>query len=263
MLLEESFNKEINRGSRHFFYAALFFYLLIGCCGISNAGDPMRWIDRPREQWPQITMINHIEYADTMFPVAGCSFLLDTGRDTLAVTAKHVLTYFKSKVMKTVSFRNSLTVWKMYPKDNRNDEVIVDTILNENDEESINDVPSHKDWILFSLKTKSKNIQPLTIRTAPLAAGEKVYIIGWRYTDKNCRQRIYEGKYVESSRGTVLISTRELADNKMPGLSGSPVIDSNGDLIGIMSRKAGKMEKLSSVHYPREVLRRLYEKPSN
>ena len=40
----------------------------------------------------------------------------------------------------------------------------------------------------------------------------------------------------------------------MPGLSGSPVIDSNGYLIGLMSRKAGKMEELASIDYPARIL---------
>ena len=58
------------------------------------------WIDKPQDEWPQITMINHIEYVDKTHPVAGCSFLLDTGKDTIAATAKHILIYFKSEKMK-------------------------------------------------------------------------------------------------------------------------------------------------------------------
>ena len=261
MLFKNQPEEKINRRIRSVFLAAVI--LLIGPAGGADAGDKSRWIDRPQDQWPQITMINQIEYTDTKFPIAGCSFLLDTGEDTLAVTAKHVLTYFKSTDMKSVSFRNTLESWKMFPKNNENDVVIIDRLINEDKKESINDVPSPVDWLLFSIQSKSANIQPLRFRNAPLPAGEKVYIIGWRYSDKDCTQRIYEGNYVESSHGTVLISTKELTDNKMPGLSGSPVIDSNGDLIGIMSRKAGKLERLSSVDYPRTMLKQMSEKSSN
>jgi V8-like Glu-specific endopeptidase len=74
--------------------------------------------------------------------------------------------------------------------------------------------------------------------------------------DKDCSQRIYQGNYVRSVDGAVLISTEELADNTIPGLSGAPVVDSNGRLIGLMSKKNGKMEQLASIEYPREVLRR-------
>jgi len=201
-------------------------------------------------------MINQIEYADASHPVAGCSFLLDTGRDTLAVTAKHVLTYFKSGKMNSVSFRGTLEQWKMYPKDNSGDVVVIDSLINENEGEPIDNIPSKTDWLLFSVKAKSPNIQPLKFRDSPLRKGDPVYIVGWRYSDRNCSQRIYEGNFVRYDGGTVLISTVELADNKMPGLSGAPVIDANGDLIGIMSRKAGKMERCSSIDYPRTVLDR-------
>ncbi len=214
-----------------------------------------RWIDKPQSEWPQIAMINHIEYSDKSHPIAGCSFLLDTGNDILAVTAKHVLTYFKSEEMDSVSFKDTLQNWKMYPKNNSADMVIVDKLINENRDEPIEEVPPEKDWLLFSIKDRSENIQPLKFRTEPFQHGEKVYIVGWRYTDKDGTQRIYEGNYVRSLNGSLLISTEILADNTMPGLSGAPVIDSNGNLIGIMSHKHHKMEHLSSLDYPKQVLK--------
>ncbi len=254
MLFERLFKEEVIRLLRFVLFFALLLLQPAGSAGGEEAGGKTEWIDKPQEQWPQITMINQIEYSDTLYPIAGCSFLLDTGDDTLAVTAKHVLTYFKSREMNSVSFRKTLKSWKMFPKDNENDEVVIDQLINKDENEPIEDVPPEVDWVLFSIKSKSKNIQPLRFRNAPPVKGETVYIIGWRYSDKNCTQRIYEGTYVESAQGTVLISTKELADNKMPGLSGSPVIDSDGNLIGIMSSKAGKLEKLSSLDYPRKVL---------
>ena len=54
--------------------------------------------------------------------------------------------------------------------------------------------------------------------------------------------------------GTILISVKALADNKIPGLSGSPVIDARGYVIGLMSQKAGNLQRLASVDYPRAVL---------
>ncbi len=200
-------------------------------------------------------MINSIEYVDKKFPIASCSFLLDTGRETLAVTAKHVLTYFKSDTMNSVSLCNRLINWKMYPKNNLSDSVVIKEILNENPDEPINRlIPSEIDWLLFTIKKKSKNILPLKFRTDSLRTGEKVYIIGWRYSYKDCPYVIYEGNYVKSMVGSVIISTKKLADNKMPGLSGSPVIDSKGCLIGIMSQKYGKLERLGSMDYPKRII---------
>jgi len=220
------------------------------------------WIDKPQNEWPQITMINHIEYIYKTHPVAGCSFLLDTGKDTLAATAKHILTYFKSEQMSSVSFNNTLKTWKMYPRNNPADSIIVNKLINENPDETIDrTIPPKVDWLLFSIKKKSKNIQPLKFRTKPLQVGEKVHIVGWRYSDKDCPQVIYDGNYVKSLDGSVIISTKTLADNKIPGLSGSPVIDSNGSLIGLMSQKYGKMERLASIEYPKNILEKgIFEK---
>lgn len=213
------------------------------------------WMDKPQSQWPQMSMVNEIEYIDKHHPIAGCGFLLDTGKDTVAVTAKHVLVYFKSESMNSVSFKNTLKTWKMYPKNNPGDIVIVDRLLNENSKEPIDRIPPQKDWLLFSVKERSLNIQPLRFRTTAYEVGEPVYIIGWRYSDMDCPQVVYEGQFVEDQGGTLLISTEKLADNKMPGLSGSPVIDSKGYLMGLMSQKAKKMERLASIQYAIEILK--------
>jgi hypothetical protein len=215
------------------------------------------WITENQNDWPQITMINHINYIDRNYSVAGCGFLLDIGTDTIAVTAKHILSYFKSENMSTVSFNNNLGQWEMYPKNNNLDKVCIEKIINENPNESLQGIPADKDWLLLTVKQKSLNIHPLQFRKSPLNVGEKVYIIGWRYSDSNCPQRIFEGKFVKSMGGSLIISTELLSNNTIPGLSGSPVIDSEGYLIGIMSQKYGKMERLSSIEYPMELLKNI------
>ena len=220
----------------------------------SQQSEP--WVGKPQKEWPQITMINQIEYVDKKFPIAACSFLLDTGKDIFAVTAKHVLTYFKSGAMTSVSFGDRLKSWIMYPKNNPADSVVIDAIVNEDPGESIDrTIPSDIDWLLFSIKSRSPNIQPLKFRVDALQPQEKVYIIGWRYTDKDCPQVIYEGNYVESIDGSVIISTKLLADNRTPGLSGAPVVDSDGFLVGVMSQKYGKLERLGSIEYPQRIIK--------
>jgi len=212
------------------------------------------WMTKPQSEWPQITMINQIEYTDKSHPIGGCGFLLDTGDEVLAATAKHVLAYFKSENMESVSFNNTLKLWKMFPKNNPDDVVIIDQLINENADEPLGQIPPDADWLLFTIKERSPNIQPLRFRTTPLEEGETVYIVGWRYSDKDCPQVIYEGNFVRSEEGSFLMTTKELADNTMPGLSGSPVIDSRGYLLGLMSQKAGKMERASSIEYPKKLL---------
>jgi hypothetical protein len=217
-----------------------------------------RWIDAPKEKWPKIAMINSIQYTDKTFPVAGCGCLVEAGGKIYAVTAKHVLLYFKSEKMDSVHFQGTLKRWRMFPKDRPEDFVEVDRLVNADENESLLDrVSPERDWLVFTVKKRSKNIQPLKFRKTPPAPGEKVYIVGWRYSDKDCTQRVYEGEFVRMEKGSFLLSTTVLADNKMPGLSGAPVIDSNGDLIGIMCQKAGKMERPSSTAYPMKMLKKV------
>jgi hypothetical protein len=242
-----------------FFRLGLAVWLLcwFASCGQSGGGESGgygSWMDKPQSEWPQITMINQIDYTDKHCEIAGCGFLLDTGDEVLAATAKHILIYFKSDSMEAVSFGNSLKQWRMFPKNNPDDVVVVDTLLNENQDEPLEEIPPARDWLLFTVKSRSESIQPLRFRTAALEEGETVYIVGWRYSDKDCPQVVYEGRFERPDTGSFLISTKELADNTMPGLSGSPVIDSEGYLIGLMSQKAGKLERPSAIDYPRGLL---------
>ncbi len=62
-------------------------------------------------------MINQIDYTDKKHPTAACGFLLDTGDEILAAAAKHVLIYFRSEAMDSVSFKGTLETWRMFPKD--------------------------------------------------------------------------------------------------------------------------------------------------
>jgi len=96
---------------QYFFITVVASITLLQCGSKNQTNTEDSWIDKPQDQWPQITMINQIDYTDNHFPVAGCGFLLDTGEDTLAVTAKHILTYFKSEKMNSVDFNNLYFVY--------------------------------------------------------------------------------------------------------------------------------------------------------
>ena len=128
-----------------------FFALLWQCQGNEPAAYYGQWMEKPQSEWPQITMINQIEYADKNHPVAGCGFLLDSGDEVLAATAKHILVYFKSDIMEAVSFNNTLRLWKMFPKNNPADVVVVDQLINENPAEPLEQIPPEKDWLLFTI----------------------------------------------------------------------------------------------------------------
>lgn len=212
------------------------------------------WIDRPKVQWPRIALSNSITYTHKHFPVAACGFLIDTRYGVYAVSAKHVLKFFRSPEMDAVHFKGTLKKWVMSPKDSPGDVVVVDRLVNEDATESIDKIPTGKDWLIFSVKERSEKIQPLKLRTTPLEGGEKIYVTGWRYTEKDCPQLVYEGRYVKPLPGAIVIDIKALAENKVPGLSGSPVFDGDGLVIGIMSSGYGKMQKAASTDYVEKIL---------
>jgi hypothetical protein len=211
------------------------------------------WMANDPGEWPRITMINQIEYTDAQHPTAACGFLLDTGDEILAATAKHVLIYFKSETMDSVSFQGTLKTWRMFPKDSPEEQVLIDRLVNEDPSEPLESIPSDRDWLLFTLRERSEAIQPLRLRSTPLEKGEQVYVIGWRYPDEG-RQRVHEGRFVRIDEGSVIVAIGALEDNTIPGLSGAPVIDGAGYVIGLMSTKFGKHQRLAPADYPRSLL---------
>lgn len=217
------------------------------------AGDYGSWIERPHADWPYIAMINEIRYTDVDHPSAACGFLLDTGDAIVAVTAKHVLRYFKSDAMDSVSFRGTLSSWRMFPKNAPSHVTVLGELINEDESEPLERIDSAEDWLLLTVRKRAEGVQPLRFRQTPMEKGETVYVVGWRYPDTG-PQRILEGKYVRSERSSLLISVPELTGNTIPGLSGSPVIDAHGYLIGLMSTKAGELQRLSGIEYPLSVL---------
>jgi S1-C subfamily serine protease len=238
---------------------ALFPTLLLLAAGFGHpdggppAGDYGQWAREDPGDWPSITMVNRIRYSDSSHPVAGCAFLLEFDGEIVAATAKHVLRYFKSEAMDTVSFRGTLVSWEMFTKDAPTDVTVVGALINEDPEERLEDFGTARDWVLLTVERTSEGVTPLRLRTTPLETGEPVFVVGWRYPDEG-RQHIYRGKYVRSEEGSLLIDVAELADNTMPGLSGAPVIDARGYVVGMMSSKSGKRERLASIDYPRLVL---------
>jgi hypothetical protein len=234
-------------------------FLACGACAsppppvVALPGDYGGWAAKPHAEWPHITMINEIEYTDARHPTAGCGFLVETRNGIVAATAKHVLLYFKSDSMDSVSFQGSMTSWRMFPKDNPSRVTVLGELINEDREQPLKKFPAGQDWLLFTVKERADGVQPLRFRTTPLQTDETVYVVGWRYPDTG-PQRILEGRFVRTDRKSVLIDVPALTDNTIPGLSGSPVIDRHGYVIGLMSTKAGKLQRLAGIDYPMTVL---------
>lgn len=198
------------------------------------------WIELPQSQWPTITLINKVLYknGDTYvhpsFSYAGTGFLIDTGKDTLAATVKHALWVAPNKQSNTVEINDALERWVMKPKYSMTDSVIVDRLLNEDSTEVLNGASAsilERDWLVFSIKHTSQNIQPLKVRFELPQPGERVFMLSCAYQDSLCT--VSEGR-ISRTLGNDLIIERDMSGN-LGGASGSPIIDINGNVVGIFS----------------------------
>lgn len=194
------------------------------------------------KEWPSITMVNDVIFKDTAFNQynIGCGFLLLYNKDTLAITAKHILGVAHTDKMKTTNFENGLQHWKMYPRDKKDQVVMSETLLNEDLVDSVNfnyigrNWYTYDDYLVFKISKNVANVTPVKIRETAPVKGEQFFAIGWTYDDKEGEQRVYEYEYVKN-RGNKMLMKGIVTPPNGGGLSGSPVLDSDGNLVGIIS----------------------------
>jgi hypothetical protein len=192
--------------------------------------------------WPPTTMINDVTFKDSKFDRfnIGCGFLLKYNKDTFAITAKHIICVAKTDLMKTTNFEGGLKQWTMYPKDKKEQTVIMDRLLNEDKTDSVSfdfinrHDTTYNDYLVFKIKQNKSKIKPLEMRKTKLKVGEILYVIGWTYNDTEGAQRVYKYSYIQT-KGTRFTMRLIKAPENGGGLSGSPVIDSDGLLVGIFS----------------------------
>ncbi|MFK7771804.1 MAG: serine protease [Saprospiraceae bacterium] len=183
-----------------------------------------------------IGLINDISYKDAQYSNsnAGNGFLVSYKKQTYAITAKHILMIAKTPKMKFIDFEGELKEWKMYPKDDNSKLVILDELLNSSKKELLNWESMSNDWLVFSVKKNNSNHQPLKLREQPLVADEKLFIIGWSYKDEVGSQRVYEYKYARTD-GDFYEMIQVNGPKSLGGLSGAPVVDEHGNVVGLVS----------------------------
>ena len=225
------------------------------------------WSRLPKDQWPTIALTNHVRfkngdtYIDPSFKYAGTGFLIAYENMKYAVTAKHVLWIARRRDQRSVKINDDLAQWVMKTKVPSKDSVVVDRLLNEDPAEVLDGPASsilERDMLVFSVRTSSENILGLTPRFSAAKAGEKVFMIGNPY--QSATTTTAESKVVRKLGMDILIEQN--ADIQYPGLSGSPVVDANGLVIGVFSSTSfdpvsGKnVIVLTSMEYFKRVLER-------
>ena len=212
-----------------FIFLCLFFVSVLVSCSAQEKSSTKTFKD--------IALLNRIEFNDTAFNQQkfSCGFLLKHKSDTFAVTAKHLIKVIKPEGMKTLQFSGVVKQWSMFPMGKKDEVVVTRSLLNESKKAQLDDKSIYEnDWLVFSIKSNTSKIVPLSIRTKPLNPGEKVYVVGWTRKMEEGPQRVYEFEYYKTI-GNRLLLKDVLVPELFGGLSGAPVVDEEGLLVGLVS----------------------------
>ena len=238
-----------------------FLFLLLSVVATSQSTK----LPKALTNWEKIAMINEVWYKDgsryvhSSFEYAGTGFLLDTGKDTLAITAKHILWIAQPKQLETVAINGQIEKWWLHPKGDTTVGVYLDQLLNEDEEEMLggpNGSIGQRDWLIFSVKEMMGDLPALKVRYTPLTVGEKLYYPACPYQSKDC---ILGEAKVLSAQGNRIVFTKEVP-GFIGGASGSPLVDSQGRVVGVLAGtsfdpKNGKPALYGiSTHYLKKVL---------
>jgi len=176
----------------------------------------------------QILLTNEYAFQGSSFGSGANSFLIDAGEDTLLCTAKHLLGQAMGifPEIKTSDFNSKLNYWKAFP---RTDQISSDTIEGKT---VANKAQSSADILLQKCSSVKSNIQVLKPRFTTIKPNEKLEIIACELNDSTCHQKSYEVVLDEYNKGSIIVTTKEKFSPR--GMSGAPVIDKNGYVVGVL-----------------------------
>ncbi len=237
-------------------YFPLFVQLLfLSSCSHTETSVPKEsWIEKPVSEWPELVMTNTVEFTDTTYSNIGNAFLIDSGSDTLAVSCKHIFMLFRNETDNKIDLNENFRSWKIYPKGQDEKSLLLGSLINGNKEEEtglFNTLKS-RDWIIFRVNEKSM-FTPLKIRTSPLREGEIVYAVGWAFKQHTESPSLIKMQVYKNFGVYFYVNT--LSQNVDPaGRSGSPVIDKNGYLVGLVSGAEGNLGVIGGLKYLNQIL---------
>ena len=237
---------------------AIFIVILISlsaCQDNQKSAKPEPWVNKPVSEWPEFALTNTIQFSDTTFHDLANAMLIQTEHDTLIATCKHIFMVFENYgLANSIQLGDNYKKWTVYPKGQPHKSLVVGKLLNENKQEKIGQFNTLKvrDWIVFEVKG-THDLYPLKIRVKSVEKGEIIYSVGWASEQETKVPALIKMKVFKNLGKYCYVQT--LTENVDPaGRSGSPVIDANGHLVGMVSGAEGSMGVISTTQYLQELL---------
>ncbi len=229
--------------------------LVFACQTRQNQFESEAWVSQPQKEWPNLALTSEVTFSDKTYTDFASGFLVDTGIDTLAVTVKHVFMAFAAQGLMTVDFQGKLQSWFMYPKNQRDVRIELGELINRNPREmaAMPNLTNNSDWLVFRIRVKNPDIKPFKIGDGSVRSGEVLYTLGWTQKDTSGLPRLIKDKVVSVVGNQIFMESITEVQDKA-GLSGAPVFNAAGHLVGISSGGEGLMGRSCSVFYLMEVL---------
>lgn len=201
---------------------------------------------------------------------AGSGFFISYKGKVYGVTAKHVLYFAKTESMNAVDFNGELKSWEFVSPADSSVKIRAGNLLNENSEELLSG-PIKGDWLIFKIEDElPANIHVFEVSEGEPEQAEKLSFTGYPYESKDPSKPLtVKGSYEGSEEEWVF--KMKVSKGNYGGMSGGPVTNSKGQIVGLVSmgyfnEEAQRMVfQPASVHYFKEVIARRnskWEKPA-
>lgn len=181
-----------------------------------------------------INLSNSIKYTDTSYTdLPGNGFLIDIGDEILALTCKHSLWLNRSKEMKAIDFKGTLKEWRMSALNDPSQYIILGDLINTNSDETIGERNTDRDYLVFKIKENHSKIVSLKLCCKPVYPLDTLYQVGWSFQIKKQDPQSFTAIAKGYSGACLLMNS--IVEQNSAGLSGSPVINRNHELVAIVS----------------------------
>lgn len=181
----------------------------------------------------QVLLTNSAEFKDHSGLNGASSFLIEYNNKTYVATAKHLLGEAGGvePEIKPNELHNYLLNWKLFPRVPINESS--DTVLIGKD--IINYSKLEKDILILPVANRKHDILVLNPNFQMPKENDQVFIIGCPYSEEDCKQNIYEGKFsfYDTETGLLVIVLKNKIE--LPGFSGAPLVDAKGNAIGVVT----------------------------
>ncbi|MGE4072580.1 MAG: serine protease [Lysobacterales bacterium] len=184
---------------------------------------------------PLTSGVNDVQFASAREQAfLGSGFVIEHQGRLFGVTAKHVLLMREGGPPEHTDIQPQLEHWRL--RDPRSRETLeFGRLLNGSATEAVDLEVLKRDTLVFELGSAGP-FKPLHLASSAPKPGERLHAVGCSYaTETSCAQDVYAGEMLERQGVNLLIDLGAQSLETMFGLSGAPVLNEAGELVGIVS----------------------------